>query len=493
MSNLEGAMLGDYLLLECINWGSVADVYRARQNEGQYEVAVKIFHPGYAERAAFRDYFLREAEKIGQFDHPHILPFIEYGEGEGLLYAVTPFVKSGTLDELLKKVGGRFSAMQALPVVQQLCGAVQYAHEHDVMHGNIKPRNIFVANDGRVLLADFGIARGYTDGQLTSNQMEWSSVQYAAPEQSLGLLRHASDIYSLGAIFFRLLTGSPVFIGQTPVEVLLKHVRQSPPLARSLEPGISDVVDAVLQKALYKRSDDRYATASELSQAFAAAVAVAPVASPVARSITMATRPLIADLQMPLSASAASIAMQATVPSMPAVTFYASQTAVIALPPELIQQSAPQPSVLPEQHGLTCLSYTEPPQVPQRPLTLPGDSAVDPYWSSEPAEWSPLAHSQAQNESENTPLRAADDYLRDQASFAQMPESALERIGPEEHSHKKGRLLPILVVVLLLLGLLAALLSSFFLPAPSTRGAGLRASPGVTLEQTALFRMYRGG
>lgn len=190
-------MLSDYLLLECISRGTVADVYRARQNDGSYEVAVKVFCPAYAGRESFRAYFLHEAEKIGQFDHPHILPFIEYGEGEGLLYSVTPFVKSGTLDDLLKKVGGKFPAMQARPIVQQLCDAVQYAHDHEVIHGNIKPRNVFVAHDGRMLLADFGIARGYADGQQALHKMEWSSTQYAAPEQSLGLLRRSSDIYAL--------------------------------------------------------------------------------------------------------------------------------------------------------------------------------------------------------------------------------------------------------------------------------------------------------
>jgi serine/threonine protein kinase len=480
MSNLEGAILSDYLLLECISRGSVADVYRARQNDGQYEVAVKIFRPAYAQREAFRTHFLSEAEKIGQFDHPHILPFIEYGEGEGLLYSVTPFVKSGTLEELLKNVGGRFSAMQALPVVEQLCNAVQYAHEHDVMHGNIKPRNVFVANDGRMLLADFGIMRGYADGQLAFEKMEWSATQYAAPEQSLGLLRRSCDIYALGAIFFRLLTGSPVFVGQTPVEVLLKHVRQEPPLARSLEPGISDVVDAVLQKALKKRADDRYVTASELSQAFAAAVSCAPVASPVAREITMTTRPLSFDFQPSAPLSVASIAMQATAPTMPIVPFQASQASLIALPPELIQQSAPQPSVLPEQHGLTSSSYTEP--AFSAPCFL--DQATrritdSPYWSHEPVEWSPLPQTRQQNADEYIPLGAA-DHEHAQQSLALAPER--EQAAHSQQRRKQKRLLPVLVVILLILGLLAALLSSFFLPAPATRGAGWHASPPVTSD-----------
>src|SRR6202049_5095459 len=270
---LEGVQLSDFLLIECINRGGVADGYRGRQvGEGNYEVAVKVFRPGYAQRESFRDYFMAEAEKIGQFEHPNILPFLEFGEGEGLLYTVTPFIASGTLDDLLKQVGGKFSAMQALPILQQLCSAIQYAHDHDVIHGNIKPSNVFMASDGRMLLADFGIVRGYDDSQQSLTRVGWGSAEYAAPEQSLGVLRRASDIYALGVLLFRILTGQPPFTGQTPVEVLLKHVRQPAPLARSLVPSISDAVDAVLQAAMQKRSDDRLASAEELSNAFLMAV-----------------------------------------------------------------------------------------------------------------------------------------------------------------------------------------------------------------------------
>src|SRR2546428_5565055 len=293
MSDLEGVILSDYFLQQCISKGGVTNVYRARQNgEGNYEVAVKVFRSGYAQRETFRDYFITEAEKIGQFDHPHILPFLEFGEGEGLLYVVTPFVTNGTLDDLLKRVGGKFSAMQALPIMQQLCSAVQYSHDHDVIHGNIKPSNVFIATDGRMLLSDFGIAHGYDDSQQSLTRVGWGSAEYAAPEQSLGVLRRSSDIYTLGVLLFRILTGNPPFTGQTPVEVLLKHVRQQPPSARSLVPNISDAVDGVLRMALQKRSDDRFASAEEFGNVFFAAVTVAPIASPVAKPvISMSSQP----------------------------------------------------------------------------------------------------------------------------------------------------------------------------------------------------------
>src|SRR5436309_10252475 len=301
---LEGVQLSDFLLIKCISRGGVADVYRGRQiGEGNYEVAVKVFRPGYAQHQSFREYFMTEAEKIGQFDHPNILPFLEFGEGENLLYVVTPFVPTGTLQDLLRRVGGKFPAMQALPIMQQLCSAVQYAHNHDVIHGNIKPSNVFVAADGRMLLSDFGIARRYDDGQQSLSRVGWGSAEYGAPEQSLGVLRRASDIYALGALLFRILTGQPPFTGQTPVEVLLKHVRQQIPSARTLVPNISDAVDGVIRMAMQKHADDRFTSAEELSNAFLAAVTVAPVASPVASRPVVLLSPQPA-LGQPLPVSA---------------------------------------------------------------------------------------------------------------------------------------------------------------------------------------------
>jgi serine/threonine protein kinase len=481
MANLEGALLSDYLLLECISRGNMADVYRAQQNDaGQYEVAVKIFRPGYAEREAFRAYFMYEAEKIGQFDHPHILPFIEYGEGDGLLYAVTPFVRSGTLEDLLKKVGGKFSAMQALPIVQQLCDAVQYAHDHDVIHGNIKPGNVFVANDGRMLLADFGIARGYADGQQSLAKLDWSSVEYAAPEQSLGLLRRASDIYTLGALIFRLLTGSPVFTGSTPVEVLLKHVRLEAPSARSLEPSISDEVNEVLLQALRKRSDYRYASAAELSRAFTEAVARAPVASPVARSVNpLATRPLTMPLPDPRTPLPITSGVTPPQPASPA-PLQVSSTSVISLPPDLLQQSAPQPPVLPEQLGNVSSAYTE-----QGTGPVEGPRSQT-YWPVEPVGWSPLAQASAGG----VPAHAA-DYVRARSVPPPVQEPQQEPEAREEE-RKKSLLLPILVLILLILGLLGALLSSFLFPAPSGHSS-IQSSRVSAVSVDYPVRAHRGG
>ncbi len=416
---LEGVMLSEYLLLQCISKGGIANVYRARQaNEGNYEVAVKIFRTGYAQRESFREYFMTEAEKVCQFEHPNILPFLEFGEGEDLLYSVTPFVTTGTLDDLLKQAGGKLTAMQALPIMQQLCGAVQYAHEHDVIHGNIKPTNIFVASDGRILLSDFGIVRGYDDTQQSLTRIGWGSAEYAAPEQSLGILRRASDIYSLGVLLFRILTGEPPFTGQTPVEVLLKHVRQQAPSARSLDDRISDAVDGVIHMAMQKRSDDRFVSAEEFSNALAVATIVAPGASPVERTVTQV-------MHQPIHEHVS------TVPSDP---------------------QTPTPT------------YTTMPSMRESE-----DTELPVYWPAEPVEWSPIG----EEEGESTPATAA-DYLESRpeqpekgTSMSSSPLKAeLDKKGKSEEKIGQSRykkLLPILVVILLLIGLIAALLSSFVL------------------------------
>ena len=468
MSDLEGVMLSDYLLLKCISKGGVADVYQARQvtGEGNFEVAVKVFRPGYAQRESFREYFMTEAEKIGQFDHPNILPFLEFGEGEDLLYTVTPYVATGTLDDLMRSVGGKFSAIQALPIMQQLCSAVQYAHDHDVIHGNIKPSNIFIAGDGRMLLSDFGIARRYDDSQQSLTRVGWGSAEYAAPEQSLGVLRRASDIYTLGVLLFRILTGRPPFTGQTPVEVLLKHVRQQPPSARLFEPTISDAVDGVLHMAMQKRSDDRFASAEEFSNALQAAVTFAPIASPVAKAVSIPTQQLSHTQSQPLSDRQTPIPAHITLTPPAGMPPTPTGQVDVWSPPD--EQARRHSGQLPTPKT--------------RPLGVEGDVLADVtdklrrgavgedegvgthmFWPAGPVEWSPLG-----SESESARPLTAGEYLGSKPLVPATPQSApvpAKQPGGKDQNASTSRLkkiLPIIVVILLLLGLLGALLSSLF-------------------------------
>jgi serine/threonine protein kinase len=496
---LEGVILSDYLLLQCISRGGVADVYRGRHTgTGNYEVAVKVFRSGYAQRPSFRDYFMTEADKIGQFEHPNILPFLEFGEGEGLLYAVTPFVPTGTLADLLSRVGGKFSALQALPIVQQLCSAVQYAHDRQVVHGNIKPSNVFVASDGRMLLSDFGIVHGYDDSQQSLTRIGWGSAEYAAPEQSLGVVRKTSDIYSLGVLLFRILTGQPPFTGNTPVEVLLKHVRHPAPSARSIDPSISDAVDGVIQMALQKRSDDRFASAEEFSQSFQAAVTVAPVASPVAKAVPSITRQLTQSQTFttgePQTPAPSNIAVT-PVPVEPAAP--SEQFDFPDVPPVFPPSSTTTPGSSGSSNGNTSKGETK-----KHFLLDDDDAGTHMFWSVNPVEWSPIGSEQ----DNDVPMTAA-DYLRSKPVVPEVPPEVPtssparkdtvklaekeEKPAPQENANKRERkrknLLPILVVILLLIGLLGALLSSFLFPDPTghTGQSAPAASTAVSTSPTA--------
>ncbi len=481
-------MLSDYLLMQCISKGGVADVYRAHQGIEDstsaerldwktFEMAVKVFRPSYAQHVSFRDYFMAEAEKIGQFIHPNILPLLEYGEGDDLLYLVTPFMSNGTLDDLLERVGGHFSAIQAVPIMEQLCSAVQYAHDSDVLHGNIKPSNIFIAPNGHVLLAGFGIAHGYDDSQHELTRVGWDSAEYAAPEQSLGVLRRPSDVYSLGIVLFHILTGSTPFTGQTPVEVLLKHVRQEPPSARSFVSTISDAVDDVLQKALRKRSDDRFVSAEEFLHAFAHAVKVAPIASSVSRAIpTVKLKPFYTatktnPLTPPVLLPGPLESPQTPIPAedmldapVPAATPRTREVSLSYMPPLFGEYS---PSLDRPPNMSEELDETE---VFTRHFLTESDNLSDSlFWSVDPAEWSPIAKETEENAEPDVAF-TTNDYLQSKPLVLTMPDEVAQEQKIETFQARLKKLLPLLVVLLLLLGLLGAMLSAFFYPA-STPGA----------------------
>ncbi len=500
MSDLEGVMLSDYLLLQCISKGGMADVYRARQNgEENFEVAVKVYRSSFAQQESFRDYFMTAAEKIGQFDHPNILPLLEFGEGDGLLYTVSPYVAPGTLEDLLRRVGGKFSAMQALPILQQLCSAVQYAHGREVIHGNIKPSNIFVASDGRMLLADFGVAQGYDDSQQSLTRVGWGSAEYTAPEQSLGVLRYGSDIYALGVLLFRILTGEPPFTGQTPVEVLLKHVRQQPPSARTLVPSISDAVDGVLKMALQKRADDRFVSVNELSTAYLVAVTMSPVASPVAKAVSTAmAAPTVEQPSKVINPQTPIPAVYVPIASVERHTPVPAHLTLMPPMPLGSQESVDSPSYLEEsleernqpfpqgmldsawndaldESGGSAVAFPSP--EPRDFLDESSSVGQGRFWSADPIEWSPIPSVP----DDAVPL-TAENYLRNQPvvpvgvvvpEVQPEPQVSLSLAKDEARKEEKeahdtktlrarlNKALPIVVVILLLLGLVGALLSSF--------------------------------
>jgi serine/threonine protein kinase len=266
MAGLEGRRLGAYELIQRIGGGGMAEVYRARQLTAfGREVAIKVIRAGFSEDETFRERFLREAQAISRLSHPNILPLIEFGEEDETLYLVMPLAREGTLRDLLQH--GPLPLEEAVPLFTQLCDAVQYAHEEGIIHRDLKPQNVLLQRS-RVLLADFGIARDTAEAQhMTTTGTGIGTVEYMAPEQAVGQATKQSDIYSLGIVLYQLVTGRVPYTGTTPYQVLTKHIYAPLPDPRLLNPNLPAELVEVLQHALAKDPEQRFASAQALGRA----------------------------------------------------------------------------------------------------------------------------------------------------------------------------------------------------------------------------------
>jgi serine/threonine-protein kinase len=292
---LVGAQLGSCELKQLIGSGGMGVVFLAQQTRPKREVAVKVLRSGVgiltAENHEFLARFRREADVIAQLDHINILPIYEYGEQNGLAYLVTPYLEGGSLQDLLAK-RSPFSVQESLVYIEQTAAALQYAHSHKIIHRDVKPSNMLFHADGRLVLADFGIARimhnaeeGVEEHTLTSTGQFLGSVDYMAPEMVNGKQPdHRADIYELGVVLFQMLSGRLPFRGSSAFMVAAQHVQEQPPSLSILNSNISSQVDAVVQKALAKDPHKRYASASELAIALrqASSTSSYPTTSPIA-------------------------------------------------------------------------------------------------------------------------------------------------------------------------------------------------------------------
>jgi sugar lactone lactonase YvrE len=203
------------------------------------------------------------------------VPVYDFGEQGDLTYLVMPYLPGGTLRDLLAK-RSTIPLAEALAMSDQMADALDYAHERGLIHRDVKPANILLNDEGQALLSDFGIVRlvQKEDAATTLTQLGAfiGSPEYAAPEIGLGgPIDLRADVYSLGVVLFRMLTGQLPFVGSSPVQLLMQHAQQPPPLPRSLNPAIPPAVEAVLLKALAKQPAERYQTAAELRAALRAA------------------------------------------------------------------------------------------------------------------------------------------------------------------------------------------------------------------------------
>lgn len=281
--NLRGKKLGTCTLEKLIGKGGMGDVYLARQERPQRRVAVKILQPVPGNRETYKQFlarFQREANLIAKLEHINIMPIYEYGEQDGLAYLVMPYITGGSLRDLLARRGS-LNLFEAFTYMQQAAAALDYAHAQGIIHRDLKPANFLLHADGRLIMADFGIARMLEDEThpgagttLTSTGMLVGTPEYMAPEMVRGEpIDHRADIYELGIILYQMLSGNVPFKGNTPLVVVAMHLQQPLPSLHRSKPSISPEVDAVIQIATAKMPSERFQSARAMIQALQQVVA----------------------------------------------------------------------------------------------------------------------------------------------------------------------------------------------------------------------------
>ncbi|MBH0167683.1 Stk1 family PASTA domain-containing Ser/Thr kinase [Fictibacillus sp. 18YEL24] len=255
---------GRYKLLEVIGDGGMAIVYRAKDLILDRDVAVKVLRSEFNKDEDFIRRFKREAESATSLNHPNIVSIYDVGEDEEIYFIVMEYVQGKTLKQYIKE-HGKISVEESLHIMKQIVSGMAVAHDHGIIHRDIKPHNILITDNGTAKLTDFGIALAITSATITHTNSILGSVHYFSPEQARGGIANAkSDIYSFGAVLYEMVTGRVPFVGDSPVSVALKHLQENVIEPRRLNPEIPQSVENIVLKSLAKNPLRRYNSADEL-------------------------------------------------------------------------------------------------------------------------------------------------------------------------------------------------------------------------------------
>lgn len=266
-----GKTLGGYKLLQRLGRGGMGTVYRALQLSLNREVALKILSPELSRDPAFVERFLKEARAAGQLNHPNIVQVYDVAQDSGLLFYAMEFVPGGTVEDKLNK-DGPLPWQDALKLLNDAARGLQYAELKKIVHRDIKPDNLMLTEIGTVKIADLGLALAQHDGADALGIV--GTPHFISPEQARGqTLDTRSDLYSLGATFFRILTGKTMFHGESAEEIVKKQLREPPPDVRAAAQNVPEKVAAIFTRLVQKEPGQRYQTAGELVDAIHVATA----------------------------------------------------------------------------------------------------------------------------------------------------------------------------------------------------------------------------
>jgi serine/threonine protein kinase len=258
-----------YEIGEILGFGGMSEVHLARDLRLHRDVAIKVLRADLARDPSFYLRFRREAQNAAALNHPAIVAVYDTGEAETpngpLPYIVMEYVEGVTLRDIVH-TEGPMPTKRAIEVIADACQALNFSHQHGIIHRDVKPANIMISKAGAVKVMDFGIARALADASsVTQTAAVIGTAQYLSPEQARGEKVDArSDVYSLGCVLYEMLTGEPPFTGDSPVAVAYQHVREDPVPPSQRHKDIAPELDAVVLKALAKNPDNRYQTAAEM-------------------------------------------------------------------------------------------------------------------------------------------------------------------------------------------------------------------------------------
>jgi serine/threonine protein kinase len=289
MPNLVGQTLGRYHIVEQLGEGGMAIVYKAFDTRLERAVALKVIRTERMDDSQFLGRFEREARALAKLTHPNIVHINDYGEHEGLPYLVMDFIPGGTLKE---RIGAPIPWAEAAWFLAPVAGGLDYAHKQGVIHRDIKPSNILITESGQPMLTDFGIAKMLQDdksGNLTTSGIGMGTPEYMSPEQVMGSpVDGRTDIYSLGIVFYEMVTGRTPYKADTPMAIAIKLVNDPLPRPRQYVPGLPPQAEQVIFKAVAKQVDDRYLDMG----AFAAALEGLSASVPAAKRGSTITAPV---------------------------------------------------------------------------------------------------------------------------------------------------------------------------------------------------------
>ena len=271
---------GRYRVEATLARGGMATVYRALDTRLDRPVALKVMHPELAVDEEFVARFISEARSAARLSHPAVVAVFDQGEDDDAVFLAMEYVEGRTLRGFLRD-RGRLSPEHALEMVEPVLAALDAAHTAGIVHRDVKPENVLVADDGRVKVADFGLARALTDASTATRGLLLGTVNYISPEQALGeAATPRSDVYSAGVMLYELLTGAPPHTGATDFVIVRRHIEHDVPAPSDSEPAVPGVVDDLVRRATAREPAERFADAGEFLAAVRGALAVMDTAVP---------------------------------------------------------------------------------------------------------------------------------------------------------------------------------------------------------------------